>query len=78
MNLEQLVNIEFTNSLWLLLKTFLLVGLLIYLIFASVVIRQVNQMTDTLEVGFEAPIRFLAWMHLFMALGTFVVAFVIL
>jgi len=77
-NLDQVVNIEFSGSLWLLLKAFLLTGLLIYLIFSSVVVRQVNQMTDTLEVGFEAPIRFLAWVHLLMALGTFVVAFVIL
>ena len=70
--------IAFSSSLWLLLKTFLLVGLMIYFVFASVVIRQVNQMTSTLKVGFERPIRFLAWMHLLMAIGTLVVAFVIL
>ncbi len=78
MNIDQLINFEFSGSLWLLLKIFLLVGLIIYLIFSSVVVRQVNQMTNTLEVGFEGPIKFLAWLHLFLALGTFVVAFMIL
>ncbi len=78
MSLDQLINFEFSGSLWLLLRAFLLLGLFIYLIFSSVVIRQINQMTNTLEVGFEGPIRFLGWIHLFLALGTFVVAFVIL
>ncbi len=55
-----------------------LIGLSIYFIFAIVVIRQTIHMTDTLEVGFETPIKIAAWLHLFFALGTLILAVVIL
>lgn len=67
-----------TDSFLVLFEGFLIVGLLIYLVFALVVIRQTNQMTETLEVGFEAPIKILAWIHLFVTLATFAAAFVLL
>jgi len=66
------------DSLLLLFEGFLLIGLLIYLVFALVVIRQTNQMTQTLEVGFESPIKALAWLHLLFALSTFVLAFMLI
>lgn len=49
-----------------------------YVIFALVVVKQVNKMTDTLEVGFEAPLRFFALLHLLMAIGNLIVSFLIL
>lgn len=46
-----------------------------YIIFAFVILKQVNKMTQTLEVGFEAPIKFFALVHLLLAITTLSVAF---
>lgn len=49
-------------------KYFSLLALGIYVIFALVVVRQVQLMTDTVEVGFEKPIKFLSLAHLVFAI----------
>ncbi len=66
------------GSEWLLIKAFSLVLLGIYLIYAMVIIRQVKLMTDTLHVGFEAPVKFLSYFHLVFAFLVFVATLVIL
>ena len=66
------------QSIWLLLKVPVLAGFLLYMVFALVVVKQVNKMTETLAVGLESEIKFIAYFHFFLALGTFVVALVIL
>jgi hypothetical protein len=63
-------------SVWMILKILVLVGLAIYAIFALVVLRQIQLMTDTLEVGFEAPIRMLGVAHFAFSLLIFVLALV--
>jgi len=63
---------------WLLVKAFSLVLLGIYLIFAIVVIQQVKLMSNTLHIGFEAPIKLLAYIHLVFTFLVFVAALVIL
>lgn len=65
-------------DVWFIVKIFFLVGILVYVVFAAVVVRQVHLMTETLEVGFETPIRILAWLHLGVALGTLFLAVVFL
>ena len=59
-------------------KAFLVFGFFIYLIFSLVVVRQVQLMTDTLNVAFEKQIRILAFGHLLFAAGVFVLAIIIL
>jgi hypothetical protein len=59
-------------------KIFGLIGLAIYVVFAGVVLVQVGRMTDTLEVGFETVIKLMAWLHFAAAIGTLLVALVIL
>lgn len=59
------------SSLWILVKIMFVFALLIYLVFAGVVVRQVYLMTTTLQVGFETPIRSIAWAHLFLAIAAF-------
>lgn len=49
-----------------------------YIIFAFVIVKQVNKMTDTLEVGMERVLRALAWLHFFAAIAAFFIAFVTL
>lgn len=65
-------------SVWFLVKILFLFALLIYLIFAAVVVRQVYLMTSTLRIGFEVETRIIAWVHLFLAVAVFVFAFLVL
>lgn len=51
-------------DLWILGKLFALLAFVIYVIFAGVVLRQVYLMTKTVSVGFELPLRTVAWAHL--------------
>ncbi len=72
-------NIFFLDiSIWFIAKILLLFALLLYLIFASVVVRQVQLMTDTLEVGFESLVKLLSYVHLAFAVVVFVLALLIL
>lgn len=65
-------------SVWTIAKIFALVLFLIYIVFAVVVVRQVQLMTDTLEVGFESILRVLALVHLAFAVIVFLSALVVL
>lgn len=53
---------------WIIGKLFALFAFVIYIIFAGVVLRQVYLMTKTVSVGFELPLRTLAWAHLGLAI----------
>jgi len=61
-------------SIWPIVKIFVLIALGIYIIFALVVVRQVQLMTDTLVVGFESFVRLLSLAHLVFAVGVFIIA----
>ena len=65
-------------SIWLIVKIAILFALLIYIVFAVVMKRQVNLMTDTLELGQEKTIRALSFAHLIFAVFVFFFALVIL
>jgi hypothetical protein len=65
-------------SVWLLAKAFFVFGFFLYIIFAFVVQRQVNMMTNTLELTFEKPIKALAIIHLLFSIAVFILALLIL
>lgn len=65
-------------DIWIVAKVFFLVGLSLYNVFAFVIVRQVDQMTKTLEVGFEAPLKIFAFLHLFAALALTLLALMVL
>ncbi len=65
-------------SVWLLLKIAALILLGLYLVFSLVVVRQTKLMTDTLSLGFEAPIIMLGYIHLAFAVLVFLAALIIL
>lgn len=67
-----------TFSPWIFLKLLFLIGLLVYLAFAIIVVRQVNLMIRTLNTGFEISLRLISWVHLIVAIGVFLLALVIL
>lgn len=65
-------------QVWLLIKIAALVLLGMYLIFAWVIVRQVRLMTDTLQLGFEAPVKVFSYIHMAFAIFVFLSALVIL
>jgi len=63
---------------WIIVKVLALVLLGMYLVFALVVTKQVSLMIKTLNLGFNAPIRFMALLHLLFAIVVFIAAFMVL
>ena len=68
--------IQISEAVWGVVKLFVLVGLGVYVVFAGVVVRQVKLMTDTLEVGFEMPIRLFSLILLVVSIAMFLYALV--
>lgn len=65
-------------SVWFFIKIAALILLALYLVFALVVVRQTILMTDTLKLGFETPIKILAYAHLIFAIFVFLTALIVL
>lgn len=59
--METFVDLE--SSLLFLVKIGIIIFLVLYIFFAAIVIKQVRVMTETLQVGFEMPIKLLAFVH---------------
>lgn len=69
---EKILNFFLSLDIWQVVKGFVLFGILLYLFFALVIVRQVNLMLNSLEVELEPLIKLIAWLHLFMVIGVFV------
>lgn len=67
-----------TLNIWEIAKWFVVFGFLLYVIFASVVVRQIQLMTDTLDVGFETPVKILGYIHLMGSIFVFILALFVL
>ena len=65
-------------SIWLIVKIFVLIALLFYLVFSFVVVRQVKLMIETVEVDFETQIKIISYVHLAFAAIVFIFALIIL
>ncbi len=59
-------------------EIFIIIGLLVYIVFAFVVVRQIQLMTNTIEVGFEFPVKLLGIANLIFAILVFIFALSIL
>lgn len=59
-------------------KLLFLSGIALYIVFAFMVVRQVQLMTQTVAIPFDPILRLIAWVHLFLAIGVFLLALVIL
>ena len=71
--------IPFTDiSVWVIAKYIVVFGLLLYLVFAVVMVRQVQLMIKTIESGFEWGIKLLAYFHLLFAIAVLLFAIIIL
>ncbi len=76
---EILTSTIFTaDQVWLVVKLAYLVGLLMYLVFAFVVVRQVELMSRTFNGTVELPIKLVAKIHLVVAVIVLVIVLVVL
>ncbi len=73
-----LADIIRTFNVWSLVKILFLIALAIYLAFAAIVIRQVGLMSETVKSTLEIPLKTIAWIHLLVAIGVFLLALAIL
>lgn len=79
MQLTDISNLPFGGgTVDLIFKAIISIAFVFYIIFAFVMVRQVNTMTKTLEVGLENTLRLVAMLHLLFSVGAFVAAFIIL
>lgn len=78
MTFEQFLSIITNISIWSIVKIFVLLALLLYIIFAWLVIKQVDLMGKTLDGTVNLPIRLIAWLQLILAMVVFLAALVIL
>ncbi len=65
-------------SVWTIVKFLVLIFLVIYIIFAFVVVKQVKSMTVTLEVGFEKQLKLMSFLHLLFAIAVLISSIIIL
>lgn len=65
-------------TIWSVLKILIIILLAIYIVFSYVIIRQVQLMTDTLVIGFESQLKFLAFIHFLFAVGVLIFSIIIL
>lgn len=70
--IDQILDILLGLDIWQVVKGTFLLAILLYLVFAVVIVRQVNLMLDALEVELEMLIRMIAWVHLFLVIGVLV------
>lgn len=75
---DQLVNSFLSIQIWGIAKILILLVLLLYLVFAIVVIRQVHLMRRVLNGVLGWPLVTVAWIHLGLAVGVLLLAIVIL
>jgi hypothetical protein len=75
---DSLIAFLFSVNIWIFAKLLVLLGLLLYLAFAAVVIRQVNLMVHALDGILNLPIRTIAWVHFLLATAVFLLAIFLL
>jgi hypothetical protein len=66
------------ESLWVALKWAYVIGFSLYAAFSVVVMAQVKQMISAFKGPFDAAIKLIAIVHVFVALGALLLAIVVL
>jgi len=69
---------SFTPTVLVAIKIALWLFLILYILFAGIVIKQVRVMTETLQVGLEKSIRTLAVIHFIVSVFVFILSLIIL
>lgn len=69
---------DITHIAFILLKFLVLFGLGLYMVFATVILRQEQLMAQVLEESFEPVLRVASFFHLAASIGVFLLALLIL
>lgn len=69
---------QLTGAGWLILKILTIIGLSLYAIFAWIIVRQEQLMSEVLEASSESTLRILALLHLAAAIGVILLAFILI
>jgi hypothetical protein len=69
---------EWSSAAWLVVKLAFLMGILLYVIFAYIVTKQVKLMNDTIEVGFENAMKIVSYIHFAISIFIFILAMIVL
>jgi hypothetical protein len=72
------MNADITLSALFITKLLVLTGLVLYAVFAAVVVRQETLMSGVLEESSESLLRILVLIHFFAALATILLAVIFL
>lgn len=64
----------FDSTIWLFAKILVIVFMILYNLFAVVVVKQVNLMTATLRLGLESTIKVIVYLHFVFAVGLLLIA----
>ena len=76
--INQLLVVDPTNLAFTSLKIMVIIGALLYVIFAFVVIRQIQLMNRTIRTLFSHKIKLIAFLHLILSIFVVVLAIVAL
>jgi hypothetical protein len=66
------------TTLLIVAKIGIILFLIIYVVFSVIIIKQVRMMTETLNLGFEAQIKSVVFLHFVFSLGVLLLAIFIL
>ena len=78
MNFEQILEFLLSIQIRNVVKLIASLTILLYIVFAWIVVRQVNLMAKTLMVPIDLPIKIVAWLHLGLSIFVFLISLVIL
>ncbi len=73
-NINQIINVE----IWQYVKYFYLLFIFIYVVFAAIIIRQIQLMVSTLNGTLDFPFKTISIIHFFVALIVFLLSIVVL
>ncbi|KKU22613.1 hypothetical protein A2701_00800 [Candidatus Amesbacteria bacterium RIFCSPHIGHO2_01_FULL_47_34] len=79
---NELIGVQLLKSFmgvspWMVVKAFMIVGLILYMVFALVIVKQVGIMTESVEADANGVVKLLAWAHLLMTIGVIVLLILI-
>jgi Family of unknown function (DUF5657) len=66
------------NGAWSIVKIFIMIGLLMYALFALVVVKQVGVMTETFDSEANSSVKTFALIHLLFSVFLVIIAAIIL
>lgn len=66
--MNNLINSIIGFSIWGVAKFLIILALIIYLIFAFVVVKQIKMMTKVVSGELDFPIKILGWLHFLFAI----------